>query len=50
MKDYNFGRIILAHISFLANREGYEEVIKEFGLQTIGSYEILAQPKFKRKF
>ncbi|TNV85819.1 hypothetical protein FGO68_gene5047 [Halteria grandinella] len=50
MKDYSLGRMILANISHLANKKRHEEQLKHKGLQTVGTYDILSQPRYKRKF
>lgn len=49
MRDYNYGRMIIANINFLANKVKQEEKLKRQGLQTVGCYEMLAQPRYKRK-
>lgn len=42
LKDYTFGMLILSNIGFLAHRRRHEEKVKQSGLQTVGSYDILA--------
>ncbi len=49
MRDYNYGRMIIANINFLANKTRQEEKLRRQGLQTVGCYEMLAQPRYKRK-
>lgn len=49
MKDYSYSMMILANIGFLANRKRHEEEVRRKGLLTVGCYEVLAQPKYKRK-
>ena len=49
MRDYNYGRMIIANINFLANKTRQEEKLLRQGLQTVGCYEMLAQPRYKRK-
>ncbi len=48
MRDYNYGRMIIANINFLANKTRQEEKLRRQGLQTVGCYEMLAQPRYKR--
>lgn len=50
MKDYSLGRMILGNISHLANKKRRDEQLKHKGLQTVGTYDILSQPRYKRKF
>lgn len=49
MKDYTYGMIILSNIEFLASKKKHELLLRRQGLQTVGCYEMLAQPKYKRK-
>ena len=43
MKDYTFKRMIVANMAYIANRDQYNtENIREYGIMTVGSYEMLA--------
>ena len=37
----------IANISYLAYKKKHDEIVDSKGLQTVGCYEMLAQPKYK---
>ena len=47
LKDFSFSQLRIANISFLAHKARHEKLVEKKGLQTVGCYDILAQPKYK---
>ncbi|CDW91332.1 UNKNOWN [Stylonychia lemnae] len=47
LKDFSLSQMRIANISYLAYKSKHEQMVEEKGLQTVGCYELLAQPKYK---